>query len=371
MPTFEKSKKFIGVVYKVLQNGDRSYYITYKISNKFKRIHIGKKSEGINEAFCHQKRNETINAVKFGDDIPIVKHKHKKVITLDDLADVYFIDKEYENTSNRRQKGKYNLHIKPVFGLMDIHFIQREDIVKFRNRLIEKSSAPKSINGIIQLMTAIINYSIKEKGLKFLNPCAGIKRLKVDNQRERFLTLEEVDILKKKVKENNAFYIFVLIALNTGNRVNDILKLQKKHVDIKHNTITLTDTKNKSTYKGFFDEETKKYFEKKLLNIQINDYIVGGTSTPYALRTFSRLLLKIIDDLFNHGLERNDTKNRAVIHTLRHTFASQLAIAGVPIFTIQKLMNHADIQMTMRYAKLAPDSGKDAVKSLYGMTFIS
>lgn len=55
---------------------------------------------------------------------------------------------------------------------------------------------------------------------------------------------------------------------------------------------------------------------------------------------------------------------KVVIHTLRHTFASHLAINGTPIFTIQKLMNHKDIKMTMRYAKLAPDSGREAVVNL-------
>ena len=56
-----------------------------------------------------------------------------------------------------------------------------------------------------------------------------------------------------------------------------------------------------------------------------------------------------------------DAKNRTVIHT----FASHLAINGTPIFTIQKLLNHSDIKMTMRYAKLAPDSGKMAIEELY------
>lgn len=36
-----------------------------------------------------------------------------------------------------------------------------------------------------------------------------------------------------------------------------------------------------------------------------------------------------------------------------------------PIFTVQKLMNHKDIQQTMRYAKLAPDSSRDMVEGLY------
>ena len=64
-------------------------------------------------------------------------------------------------------------------------------------------------------------------------------------------------------------------------------------------------------------------------------------------------------------MDLRDSKNRVVIHTLRHTFASQLAINGTPIFTIQKLMNHSDINMTLRYAKLSPDSGRDFVNNLY------
>ncbi|MCG3674314.1 tyrosine-type recombinase/integrase [Aliarcobacter butzleri] len=57
-------------------------------------------------------------------------------------------------------------------------------------------------------------------------------------------------------------------------------------------------------------------------------------------------------------------KNKIVFHSLRHTFASHLAINGTPIFTIQKLMNHKDIRMTLRYAKLSPDSGREAVINL-------
>ena len=75
-------------------------------------------------------------------------------------------------------------------------------------------------------------------------------------------------------------------------------------------------------------------------------------------------ILQVLDNLFNDGLNADDRKNRVVIHTLRHTFASHLAINGTPIFTIQKLMNHKDIKMTMRYAKLSPDSGRESVEQL-------
>jgi len=105
--------------------------------------------------------------------------------------------------------------------------------------------------------------------------------------------------------------------------------------------------------------------ELNFKNLAINDFIIGGLFEKYPTRTLQRHLKSILDDLFNVGLDSKDSKNRVVIHTLRHTFASHLAINGTPIFTIQTLMNHSDIKMTMRYAKLAPDSGKVAVQGLY------
>ena len=68
--------------------------------------------------------------------------------------------------------------------------------------------------------------------------------------------------------------------------------------------------------------------------------------------------------MFNLDIDPHDAKNKVVIHTLRHTFASHLAINGTPIYTIQKFMNHKDIKMTLRYAKLAPDSGRESIEKL-------
>ena len=80
--------------------------------------------------------------------------------------------------------------------------------------------------------------------------------------------------------------------------------------------------------------------------------------------SFNKMLQPVLDELFNSHLDRSNTVDRVVIHTFRHTFGSLLAIAGTPIYTIKKLMNHSNIEMTMRYAKLAPDSGFDSVRNL-------
>ena len=52
--------------------------------------------------------------------------------------------------------------------------------------------------------------------------------------------------------------------------------------------------------------------------------------------------------------------------TLRYTFASWLVMNGTPVFEVSKLLRHASVQMTERYAHLAPASTRTLVQILEG-----
>jgi site-specific recombinase XerD len=53
-------------------------------------------------------------------------------------------------------------------------------------------------------------------------------------------------------------------------------------------------------------------------------------------------------------------------HDARHSFASNLVIAGAPLLVVQKWMGHSTIAMTMKYAHLAPNAGAEFIHALDG-----
>ena len=161
-------------------------------------------------------------------------------------------------------------------------------------------------------------------------------------------------------------FLFTHLALNTGARLHTIVNIKKKDIDFYNKTVALTDFKNDTNYKAFLNDTVIELLKNKVALLKENDAVLLFDTKQSNLGTFlSKKMKPILDKLFNQELDPKDAQNRVVTHSLRHTFASHLAINGTPIFTIQKLMNHKDINMTMRYAKLAPDSGRDFVNNLY------
>ncbi len=279
---------------------------------------------------------------------------------------MYFDDIKIHSTKNTLIdiQSKYKNHLLPFFSDIEIENIKPSDLEKIQKNRI-KSLSPKSVNQILELFSSIFNFGIKKDLFKSINPAIKIKKFKVDNARERYLTTEEINELYAELQVNNLLLLFVKLALTTGGRLETLLSIQKKDIDFSSNIITLKDLKNNDTYKGFLADDVKDIIAPTIQNLTANDYIISINKTKMTSRQIQSRLKPVLDRLFNAELETDDRKNRVVIHTLRHTFASHLAINGTPIFTIQKLMNHKDIKQTMRYAKLAPDSGKEFVNSLY------
>ncbi|WP_175406299.1 tyrosine-type recombinase/integrase [Aliarcobacter butzleri] len=358
--------KFSGVFYRESITNDKldkTYYIRYKDkNNKDKEIKIGKYSEGFRENYCNQLRNEIITKQRIGEEPPAAtRNKKKKILSIETISENYFSEKK-EGGYKGTDESNYKNYILPYFKTLDFETISKNDIQIFSNQLKKTKSlikkdliSDKTINNILNFLKTLIKYAFKNDYIK--NDFSKyIQLLEIDNARERFLTKDEIKLLFDYSKDDETLYLLFKLALNTGARLATLLNIHKKDIDFTHDLLTLKDFKNNSTYKAFLTDDLKALLEKRVNSLKPNDKLF--ISNP------ERRLRAKLDELFNKDIDDNDRKNKIVFHSLRHTFASHLAINGTPIFTIQKLMNHKDIRMTLRYAKLSPDSGREAVISL-------
>ncbi|NOR55540.1 MAG: tyrosine-type recombinase/integrase, partial [Sulfurovum sp.] len=180
-----------------------------------------------------------------------------------------------------------------------------------------------------------------------------------------YLNEDEIALLLKtidehpKMRKKELIKLFTVLALSTGARLTSVLTITQG--DILEDKIRIKDHKNNTTYYAALHSSVKVLLPTGLKS---TDYVVGARSKQLHRVSINKMLQPRLNELFNEGLDLEDSKRRVVIHTFRHTFGSLLAIGGVGIYTIKKLMNHSDIKMTMRYAKLSPDVGFDAVKNL-------
>ena len=365
-----KSKKYQGVYLNKLENGDISYSISYKDEhNKMQRKTIGKKSGGITEIYAYNKRSEIINHIRLGED-PL-SSKKKKQFVFEDVWDLYVNNKALSDAIRADYKGRWQKHMKQDFAT----HVTMEKLVTFRKRLesAKKPLSARSIDMMIGMIGSAIRYwNSRPKNISKVHDCVSdlraydrdhvTKKVKKTRkvQRDRFLTTEEITELKAAVADLHPDVgLYVSLALSTGARLGAIMSIRTK--DISDNKITMIDEKDgDERYTAYLNPDAKKLLNERIGGLSPNELIFSLTKTSLQKR-----LQRILNKLFNKGLEAEDRVNRTVVHTLRHTFASHLVMKKTPLVMVQKLLNHSELETTARYAHLAPDAGEDAVMELW------
>jgi len=144
----------------------------------------------------------------------------------------------------------------------------------------------------------------------------------------------------------------ILLALNTGLRRGELLNLVWGDIDLKKSLLTVHG-------KGAKSGQTRHI----PLNAQALDVLKKHKGKVLPIPSKPVFGQHKFQKSFAGVLEKAKIK-KFRFHDLRHTFASHLVIAGVPLNTVRELLGHSDMKITLRYAHLAPDNLRQAVELL-------
>lgn len=212
-----------------------------------------------------------------------------------------------------------------------------------RTRLDQGVSA-KTLNNELGYLRAVYNELRGLGVITYENPLALVKPLSLQERELSWLTSDQIVELLDSIRsgcENLHVELVVLICLATGSRWTEAEKLHPSR--LQRGLITFSGTKSGRVRSVPISSELEK---------RIRGHWAQHGPFTSSITSFRRALARTSIQL---------PKGQAA-HVLRHTFASHFMQNGGNILTLQKILGHSTILMTMRYAHLAPDHLADALR---------
>jgi integrase len=291
-----------------------------------------------------------------------------------------------------RKSGEATIkRIKSIFkSFMDCSLdeINHWVVEKWRSERLKAGRKPATVNRDLITLKAVLSKAIEWEVLE-LHPLAKLKPLKTDkHSKVRYLTSEEegglrdaliarsarmrcereqanqwrkerrYDLYPDLTQLHYADYLepMVLLAMNTGMRRGELFGLLWCDINFSARVLTVNDSVAKSgkTRHIPLSKEAWEVLHKWQQQCGENRLVFPGKNGErfiHIKKSWGGVLddAEIIDFRF---------------HDLRHHFASKLVMAGVDLNTVRELLGHADIQITLRYAHLAPEHKARAVEKL-------
>lgn len=262
------------------------------------------------------------------------------------------------------------------------------EIDKARDKRLNEGISPSTVNREVAALSGLLAHWVKSNK-EAIHPLKDLAALKVaDDETIRYLDPDESNRLRQALadRDTNAatdrtsankwrterckepypeiegycdhITPMVLLSLNTGLRQGELFTLGWESVDLRLKTITVLASHSKGNTTRM---------------IPLNSEALGVLISIKPEQATGLVFKSPVTGLRFNNVKKAWAEITKVAklpdlrwHDLRHDFASQLVMKGAPLFTVQKLMGHANSRMTQRYAKLAPSTLSDAVNLLGG-----
>lgn len=224
----------------------------------------------------------------------------------------------------------------------------------------QKTLSPATINRYSACIGGLFTWCIKRrltpKGWE--NPCKGIESRPENNEVVRFLSETERNALLSACKAStwNKLYLLVMIALTTGARRGELLRLTWGDIDFDRQIASVNQTKNGDKKNlplvPAVIEELNKFKTNNL-----DELIFASKKRPDTAFNYV--------DLWYKSLKMANIKNFR-FHDCRHTTASMLAQNGATLLEIGDVLGHRQINVTKRYSHLCTEHKSNLINRILG-----
>lgn len=256
----------------------------------------------------------------------------------------------------RSQLGAYTLaDLKPAMIVEQRDRLRRETTNRGRRR------APGTVNRYLTSFAHALSVAEREWGWVQVNPARKVSKLREPRGRVRFLTDEERPRLLEACRESDdpRLYPLVLLALSTGARAGELMKLRWQDVDFERRRAILHDTKNRERraipLEGLAHDVLADFGKVRRL----------GTDRVFAAPSDKATFPRAAWDRALESAEIEDFR----FHDCRHSAASYLAMNGATLAEIAAVLGHKTLAMVKRYSHLTEQHTAGVVARMNAKVF--
>jgi integrase len=279
-------------------------------------------------------------------------------ITLNQFFDEhYYPHIELTKRQPKHDWSVYNSHIRRELGHYFLNELTNPVLDVWVREQVLKGLKRSTVNKHIHLFNRLLNLARHWTFLPLQSQHQkNIKKLRVGDHTQRFLSDEEMARLLKasQATQHPYYYCIVRLFLMTGARHGELRLAKWNDIDFEKRIWTIPHSKNGRARRIILSTPAIETFhqirtktEQLLLPTTQTDYVITNPQTRTAYHSFYGTWF-----IVRRAAKLDDLR----IHDLRHTFASVLVNKGVSIYEVQTLLGHSSVQMTQRYAHLAPDT---------------